>query len=195
MKHVAASLAVTTIVVLNWSPVARSDAVTDWNTIAVDTISAATPPRPGPVSFIDVAVVHAAIYDAVQSIGGRYKPYKLEITGASGSPEAAAAKAARDVLINIFPDKSESLDTMYRGYLVKKGLNETDPGVTVGERAAAAIIAAHPSNVRVPNPAPEPFRGDAKVGMWRPTKSTNLDRRHLTRPWQRPGWVPFLLLH
>src|SRR3954470_17047652 len=112
MKHVAASLAVTTIVVLNWSPVARSDAVTDWNTIAVDTISAASPPRPGPVPFIDIVVVQAAIYDAVQAIGGKYKPYKVEISGASGSPDAAAAKAARDVLISIFPDKSESLDTM-----------------------------------------------------------------------------------
>ena len=162
---------VATVVALSWSPVARGDAVMDWNTIAVDTISAASPPRPGPVPFLDIAVVHAAIYDAVQAIGGKYKPYKVEISGASGSPEVAAAKAARDVLISIFPDKSESLDTMYRGYLVKKGLKENDPGVAVGEKAAAGIIAAHASNVRVPNPSPEPFRGDTKAGMWRPTKS------------------------
>jgi hypothetical protein len=172
MKRIAASLVVTTIVALNLSPVARGDAVTDWNTIAVDTISAATPPRPGPVPFLDIAVVQAAVYDAVQAIGGRYKPYKVEISGASGSsPEAAVAKAARDVLISIFPDKSESLDLMYRGYLVKKGLKENDPGVAVGEKAAANIIAAHASNVRVPNPSPDPFRGDTKPGMWRPTIS------------------------
>ena len=71
MKHIAASLVVTTIVGLNWSSVARSDAVTDWNKIAIDTIAAATPPRPGPVAFLDMAVLHAAIHDAVQAIGGR----------------------------------------------------------------------------------------------------------------------------
>jgi hypothetical protein len=171
MKRIAASLVVTTIVALNCSPVAHGDAVTDWNTIAMDTISAATPPRPGPVPFLDIAVVQAAVYDGVQAIGGRYKPYKVAISGASGSPEVAVAKAARDVLISIFPDKSESLDLMYRGYLVKKGLKENDPGVAVGEKAATGIIAAYASNVRVPNPSPDPFRGDTKPGMWRPTIS------------------------
>jgi len=171
MKRVAASLVVTTIVAVNWSPVARGDAVTDWNTIAMDTISAASPPRPGPVPFIDIAVVHAAMYDAVQAISGKYKPYKTEVPGASGSPQVAAAKAARDVLISMFPDKSESLDTMYRGYLVKKGLKENDPGEAVGEKAAAGIIATYVSNVRVPNPVPDPFKGGTEPGMWRPTTS------------------------
>ncbi len=162
---------VTAVVALSWSPVAHGDAVVDWNTIAVDTISAASPPRPGPVPFLDIAVVQAAIYDAVQAIGGKYKPYKVQVPGASGSPDAAVAKAARDVLVSIFPDKSESLDTMYRGYLVKNGLAENDPGVAVGEKAAAGIITLHASNVRVPNPLPDPFKGDTKPGMWRPTTS------------------------
>lgn len=100
--------------------------------------------------------MQAAVYDAVQAIGGRYKLYKVEISGASGSPEAAVAKAARDVLISIFPDKLESPATMYRGYLVKEGVKENDPGVAVGEKAAVGIITAHASNVRVPNPSPDP---------------------------------------
>src|SRR3954447_189156 len=171
MKRNIASLLVTTAVALSWSPVAHADAVTDWHTIAVDTIFSATPPRPGPVGILDIAVVQAAVYDAVQAIGGRYKPYKVEIPGASGSPEAATAKAARDVLISILPDKSESLDTLYRGYLVKNNLKENDPGIAVGEKAAAGIIAAHAGNIRVPNPSPDPFRGGTAPGMWRPTKS------------------------
>src|SRR3954471_14794597 len=170
MKRNIASLLVTTAFALSWSPVAHADAVTDWHTIAVDTIFSATPPRPGPVAILDIAVVQAAVYDAVQAIGGKYKPYKVEVPGASGSPDVAVAKASRDVLISLFPEKSESLDTMYRGYLVKKGLKENDPGVAVGEKAAAGIIAAHASNVRFPA-SPEPFKGDTKPGMWRPTIS------------------------
>jgi hypothetical protein len=59
---------------------------------------------------------------------------------------------------------------MYRGYLAKNGIKENDPGITVGEKAASGIITEHASNVRVP-PSPQPFKGDTKPGMWRPTKS------------------------
>jgi len=165
------------------------NAVTDWHTIAVDTILTASPPRPGPVGILDIAVVQAAIYDAVQAIGGKYKAYKVQIPGASGSPEAATAKAARDVLVSIFPDKAESIDTTYRGYLTKKNLKENDPGIAVGEKAAAGIVAMHAGNIRVPNPSPDPFRGDTKPGMWRPTTSYQSGPPTLTRLWQRPGWV------
>ena len=171
MKRFLASLLVTTAVGLSWSTTVQADAVTDWNKIALDTILAATPPRPGPIAILDMAVVHAAIYDAVSALSGKYKPYKVEIPVAAGSPEAATAKAARDVLLSMFPDKSESVDTTYRGYLAKQGIAENDPGIAVGEKAAAGIIAAHAVNVRVPNPLPDPFKGDTKPGMWRPTRS------------------------
>src|ERR1700739_3810725 len=96
---------------VSWWPVARADAVLDWNAIAADTVSRAAPPRPVPVSFLDMAVVQAAVYDAVEAIGGKFKSYQVQIPGASGSPEGAAAKAAHDVLINIFPPQAASLGT------------------------------------------------------------------------------------
>ena len=67
---------------------------------------AAAPPRPGPVVFLDLAIVQAAVHDAVQAIDRRFEPYHVEIPGASGSPEAAAAKAAHDVLVNILPGQA-----------------------------------------------------------------------------------------
>src|SRR5262252_10498038 len=124
---------------LGGSQIARADAVLDWNAIAADTISTASPPRPGPVGFLDMAVVQAAVYDAVQAIDGKFKPYHVQIPGASGSPDAAAAKAAHDVLVKIFPVQSTFLDTAYRDYLAKKGLAESDPGVAVGQTAAAGM--------------------------------------------------------
>jgi hypothetical protein len=156
---------------LGWSHVARADAVLDWNEIAVNTIATASPPRPGPVSFLDMAVVQAAVYDAVQAIDGKFKPYHVQIPGASGSPEAAAAKAAHDVLVNIFPAHGGSLDTAYRDYMTKKSLAENDPGVAVGQTAAAGILARRANDGRVPNPLPPPFTGENAVGMWRPTTS------------------------
>src|SRR5215831_18144397 len=162
---------VMTLAAVSWWQIARADAVLDWNAIAVDTISTASPPRPGPVGFLDMAVVQAAVYDAVQAIDGKSKPYHVQIPGASGSPEAAAAKAAHDVLVNIFPPQSASLDAAYRDYLAKKGLAESDPGVGVGQTAAAGIFALRANDGRVPNPLPPPFTGGTAIGVWRPTTS------------------------
>ena len=63
---------------LGGSHIARADAVLDWNAIAVDTVSKAAAPRPVPVSFLDMAIVQAAVYDAVEAIGGKSKPYQVQ---------------------------------------------------------------------------------------------------------------------
>src|SRR5947209_4496549 len=137
------------LAVLGGSPTARADAVLDWNAIAVNAIATASPPRPGPVTFLDLAVFQAAVYDAVQAIDGKFKPYHVQIPGASGSPEAAAAKAAHDVLVNIVPAQAASLDTTYREYLTNKGLAENNPGVAAGQTAAAGILALRANDGRV----------------------------------------------
>src|SRR5215831_11609078 len=151
---------VITLAAVSWWQIARADAVLDWHEIAVNTVSTASPPRPGPVGFLDMAVVQAPVYDAVQAIDGKFKPYHVQIPGASGSPDAAAAKAAHDVLVNIFPAQGASLDTAYRDYLTKKSLAENDPGVAVGQTAAAGILALQANDGRVPNPLPPPFAGE-----------------------------------
>jgi hypothetical protein len=148
---------------------ASADAVSDWNAIAVQ--ATVTGARPGPSGVIDIAMVQAAVYDAVQAIVKQYKPYRVEIKGASGSPVAAAAKAAHDVLVNRFPAQAAALDTTYQQYLLNNGLAETDPGVAVGATAAAGIIAMRACDGSFPLPAPAPFVGGTDPGVWRPTPS------------------------
>jgi hypothetical protein len=148
-----------------------TDAATDWNAIAVQALATAAPPRPGPVAFLDLAIVQAAVHDAVQAIDRRFEPYHVHIPGASGSPEAAAAKAAHDVLVNILPGQAASLDTTYHDYLAAHYLAEDDPGVRAGEVAAAGILALRANDGRVPNPLPPPFIGGTDPGVWRPTPS------------------------
>src|SRR5439155_2026077 len=128
---------------------ASADAVIDWNAIAEQALATAAPPR-GPVFSLDMAIVQAAVYDAVQAIERRFQPYHVEIPGASGSPDAAAARAARDVLVNISPAQGPALDAAYLASLAKYGLAEDDPGVAVGEAAAAGILALRANDGRVP---------------------------------------------
>src|SRR5215510_7452419 len=144
-----------------------ADVVTDWNVIALQAIVSAA--RPGPTGVLDIAMVQAAVYDAVQAIERRYEPYYVEIKGASGSPEAAAAKAAHDVLVNRFPAQAAALDTAYQQYLSDRGLAANDPGVEVGATAAAGIIRLRACDGSFPVPEPPPFIGGTDPGTWRPT--------------------------
>ena len=101
--QICAAIAIVTIM-LAAPASARADAVADWNAIAVQAIITAGPvQRPGPTGVLDIAMVQAAVYDAVQAIEKEFEPYYVEIPGASGSPVAATAKAAHDVLVNRFP--------------------------------------------------------------------------------------------
>ena len=148
------------------------DAATAWHNIAVQALVAANPARPNPIPFLDLAIVQVAVHDAVQAIDRRYKPYHVAFPrGASGSPEAAAAKAAHDVLVAILPSQAASLDMAYQTYITGHGLAEGDPGVNVGALAAAGILALRANDGRLPNPLPPPFTGGTAPGQWRPTPS------------------------
>jgi hypothetical protein len=156
---------------LIWAGPAKADAVVDWNAIASQAnATAVAAGRPGPASIPDFAMVHAAIYDAVQAIDGRFKPYHVRIPGACGSPAAAAAKAAHDVLLSLYPAQAAFLDTAYHDYLSNNSLAENDPGVVVGQQAAAGILALRANDGRFP-PGQQPFVGGTDPGVWRPTNS------------------------
>lgn len=65
------------------TPTTRADAVVDWNVVTVQAVAAAA--RLGGSAGLDLAMVHAAIYDAVEAFDQRFEPYHVVIPGASGS--------------------------------------------------------------------------------------------------------------
>jgi hypothetical protein len=162
------------VVVCGWlsgTGTVHADAVTDWHAIAVQALATMVPPRSILVTFLDIAIVQAAVHDAVQALDRRFKPYQASIPGATGSTAAASATAAHDVLVAIFPDQTAALDTTYHEYFAAHKLSTDDPGVNVGQTAAAAVLARRANDGRLPNPAPAPFVGGPAPGQWRPTPS------------------------
>lgn len=147
----------------------KADVVTDWNQRTVQYSVAAG--RPGPSFIIDIAVVQAAVYDAVQALEGDYQPYCGSIPGASGSVVAAAATAARDVLVNRFPGQAIAINADYNLYIM--GINPMDPGFAVGHAAATCMISQRANDGAFPNPPWLPFVGGTAPGEWRPTPPGN----------------------
>ena len=144
---------------------ARADVVVDWNQFAAQAIGAAS--RPGPSGVFDFAMVHLAMHDAIQAFEGRFQPYCGAIPNAVGSPTAAAATAAHDVLVSLFPTQTGTLDAFYDDYLDGLGLTG-NAGVFVGQQAAVCILNLRVGDGRFPS-NPEPFYGGTGLGQWRPT--------------------------
>src|SRR6266436_4614988 len=59
------------------------------------------------------AMMHAAIYDAVNAIDGTHEPYLVHLTGVPrlASQEAAAAATAHEILVELYPAFQAMLDT------------------------------------------------------------------------------------
>jgi hypothetical protein len=144
------------------------DPIAAWNQISETAVKTAG--HPPPVAALDFAIVHLAIYDAVESIDRRYEPYYTLVPGATGSLSAAAAKAGHDVLVGLFPEQGPTLDAAYADYLTANGINAVDPGTAVGALAAANILALRSNDGRFPA-NPPPFVGSTEIGQWRPTPS------------------------
>src|SRR5262245_52135694 len=131
----ASSLAAVMAAVICLNGYARADVIADWNVITIQ--EAVTAGRPGGTPAIDIATVHAAMYDAVQAIEKDYEPYRVaDVPNATGSPAAAAAKAARDVLVSRFPARADAINTIYLNYLTAHGIPSDDPGLAVGTYVA-----------------------------------------------------------
>ncbi|HTH37589.1 MAG TPA: vanadium-dependent haloperoxidase [Pyrinomonadaceae bacterium] len=145
----------------------RADVIADWNLITLQEAVAAG--RPGGSPAIDFATVHAAMYDAVQAIEKDYDPYRVtDVPNATGSPIAAAAKAARDVLVYRFPARADQINTTYLNYLAANFIEPTDPGIAVGAYVAGKLLAYRACDGSLPIPAPT-FVGGTGIGQWRPT--------------------------
>jgi hypothetical protein len=104
-----------------------------------------------------LAILHAAIYDAVNSIDQSHAPYKVLLTGVvpGASQDAAADAAAHEVLIAIYPAFQALLDSEYQQLLalIPDGQSK-DEGVRVGIAVADQILQlrANDGSAAVPPP-------------------------------------------
>ena len=132
---------------------ARADTVTDWNATAAAALQSpgnVSPPGAGQgaPSTVHLAMVHAAIYDAVNAIAPGHEPYASSPAAASSySQDAAVAAAAHRVLLNgdfhLPAARIAVIEAAYQTTLagIESGAAK-DGGIVTGVAAANAVLAA-----------------------------------------------------
>ena len=160
-----------------------AEAVRHWNEVALNATGLDhTPVAPGEHRVFGeqlgptrssraMAIIHIAMFDAVNAIEGRYRTYTgLGHVGGDASMEAAMSQAARDTLAALYPSQAPTFDADLAAELapIRDG-RAKDDGIDVGHQAAAAILAlrAHDGSE-----TPEPrvgvdFITSDEVGKWR----------------------------
>jgi hypothetical protein len=162
------------------------EAVLDWNLNALDALFNATTaaPRPGagqtpPVAAQHLAMVHGAMYDAVNMIDRGHEPFLKNLPGAPrwASKSAAASTAAYKVLTGLTPAQAALpaatltwVNDAHTASLaaIPNGPSK-DAGIEAGENAAAAMLGKRTGDGRYT--AGISFTCGEGAGQWRPANS------------------------
>jgi hypothetical protein len=154
--------------VIGTAPSAFANVITDWNENAVAFVT----PRmvPGAGQRV-VAIMQIAMFDAVNSIERRYRPYLVQLPAApTTSKEAAATAAAGTVLASLIPQVREQVKGMTMSYLASIADSDAKgEGIKLGEAVAARILEVRAKDGA---DAPDAYRYKTKPGVYVPTPIT-----------------------
>ena len=161
-------------------PPARADVIIDWNARSEE-IAAQKQVRPVNHSR-GTAMLHVAMFEAVNAIEGRYLPYKLNLTAdRTTSKEAAAASAGHDILLALYPDQQSTLDATLATMLAAVVDGEPKAkGIELGKKAAADLIVLRAKDGI---DAQESYRPHTTPGVYVPTVIPLFSTAAAVTPW------------
>jgi hypothetical protein len=159
---------------------ASADVITDWNRTAEAVMAAAK--TGGNPSTRNTAMMHVAMSDAVNSVLSKYAIYAQGcVLSPSASAEAAAAAAARGVLLRQVPGQKALIEQAFEASTktIPDGAAKRD-GIAIGEKCAAAVIADRTSDG---TNAPDTYRPVTTPGVWIPTIPSPFAEYARAKPW------------
>jgi hypothetical protein len=127
------------------------------------------------VQLRSLPMMHIAMFDAINSIEEGYTKYLIQIRASHGaSADAAAAKAARDVLTALYPAQQTAFDALLASQLEHLPQGHVQQGVEVGAKVAAAVLAWREHDGWPATITPDPtYVLPAFPGLWQPTPPAN----------------------
>ena len=117
--------------------------IREWNTVAFDTIRQTS--GGDAVAARLYAMVNVAMYDAVNGLAGHPRDFALvpPKKGSDGDPTAAAATAAHDVLVALYPARATTYDAQLASDLATvKSKAQSRKGQLWGSHVASAVVSA-----------------------------------------------------
>jgi hypothetical protein len=148
---------------LGCAPVCHADTIADWDVKATAVAS------PAALGQRELAIVDIAMFDAVNSIDRRYRPYLIQLQAAEPiSPEAAAASAAAAVLAALHPKAANDFKAALVDYLQK--LAASPPAIEAGRKLGEAVaLKVVESRANDGATATDPYRPKTRPGVYVPT--------------------------
>ena len=141
--------------------------VYEWNQILQSTI----PGAGGVAAPRFYALTHIAMFDAVNAVEREFEPYRVSLKR-SGSPAAAAAQAAHDVLVALNPASTGAYDALLASHIGANPSGFTRHGAAIGARVAAEILAWRQDDGWLVQPIPA-YSEPPLAGRWQPTPPGN----------------------
>lgn len=109
----------------------------EWNQILESVLPAGGLSQPR-----NYALLHVAMFDAVNSVTRTHRPYVTRVRCPHWTPaDVAAAQAARDVLAAQFPAALATFDAALQARLADVPPHFARPAIRVGQRVAAEVLA------------------------------------------------------
>src|SRR5215468_5601369 len=175
---------------------AGADVIADWTQTAIDVMKAVN--VAGNPWTRTLAMMHVSMSDAVNAVHNRYTRYTLDIpTTQNASAEAAAASAAREILMRQYPGQKARIDAAFAATLESVADDAARAaGIALGEKVAAIVYADRQNDA---TNVPDTYRPMTQPGVWVPTTPPLFPQYATAKPWGlttasqfRPGPPPTL---
>ena len=172
--------AIVGLALISGSTTVRADVITDWNSTAMDVMKAVN--VGGNPWTRSMALVNVSMSDAVNSVQNRYSRYLPELPiDPKASAEAAAAAAAREILMRQYPGQKARIDAAFAETMKTIPDNPARAaGIDLGEKVAGAIFAERQSDA---TNMPDTYRPLATPGVWVPTTPPLFPQYATAKPW------------
>jgi hypothetical protein len=188
--------AIAGLALISSTTLVRADVITDWTRTAIDVMKAVN--VAGNPFTRTLAMVHVSMSDSINAVQDRYSRFTPDIAAdPNASAEAAAAAAAREILMRQYPGQKARIDAAFAAMLEKV---EDSParaaGIALGEKVGGAVFADRQNDQ---TNVPDTYRPLTRPGAWVPTTPPAFSQYAAAKPWGmkaanqfRPGPPPKL---
>src|SRR6266850_2619994 len=174
----------------------RADVITDWNQTAMDVMKAVN--VAGNPWTRTMAMMHVSMADSVNAVQDKYTRFMPDIPATpNASAEAAAAAAAREILMRQYPGQKARIDATYATMLeAVPDSPARAAGIALGEKVATGCFTDRQNDS---TNVPDTYRPMTTPGIWVPTTPPLFPQYATAKAWGmksasqfRPGPPPKL---